>query len=64
MCLISIERQIRIIFQNTVDPLTNMDLNYAGPLIERFFSIINATVLHDPQLVELLGTEPWIWTKH
>ena len=29
-----------------------MDLNYVGSLISGFFSIINAIVLQDPQLVD------------
>lgn len=31
-----------------------MDLNFTGPLICEFFSVVNATVLHSPQLVESL----------
>lgn len=37
-----------------------MGLNYEGPLIRGFFSIINARVLHNPQLVEFVEVEPQI----
>ena len=33
-------------------PLNNMGFNYAGPFIDRYVSIVNTTVLHNPWLVE------------
>ena len=35
-----------------------MGLNYVGPLIQRFFSIVNTTVVHNQQLVESTDAEP------
>ena len=38
-----------------------MGLNCTDPLIREFFSGVNTTVLHGPQLVESTDTEgPWI----
>lgn len=37
-------------------PLKSVGLNCANPLIHGFFSIVNTTVLHDPQLLN-----PWMW---
>lgn len=41
-------------------PLNNMGLNCAGPLIGSFlsFSKVNIMVLHDPRLLESTGAEP------
>ena len=38
-------------------PLNNMGLNCEGPLIRRFFSIVNTAVLRVPWLVESAGKE-------
>ena len=38
-----------------------MGLNYTDPLILVFSSIVNTTVPQDPQLVESMDMEPWIW---
>lgn len=45
-------------------PLNNMDLNCMSPLICRFFSIVNSTVLQDPWLVESVDMELQIWRNH
>ena len=37
-----------------------MGLNFVGPLIHGFFSIVNTTVLHDPWLLESADAEPQI----
>ena len=39
-------------------PLNNTGLNCVGPLMCRFFSIANTTVLHDPQLGESAEAAP------
>ena len=30
----------------------------------QIFSIVNTTVLHDPQLVEFMDVDPWIERNH
>ena len=37
-----------------------MGLNCLGPLTCRFFSKVNATVLHGPRLVESMDVELWV----
>lgn len=41
-----------------------MGLNYAGPLIGEFFSIVNTTALHTPRVVESADGEPRIQRVH
>ena len=41
-------------------PLNNMGLNCAGPLISGFFSMVSAKVLHSLWLVESADAELWI----
>ena len=42
-------------------PLNNMGFNCMGTLTPRFFSRVDATVLHYPQLVKSTDAEPQIW---
>ena len=41
-------------------PLSNMGLKCTSPLIHRFFSVVNTTVVHDPWVVESVNVELWI----
>ena len=41
-------------------PLNNTRLNYEGPHIRRFFSIVNITMLHNLRLVDSSDAEPQI----
>ena len=45
-----------MILQLTLEP---HGLNWADPLIHRFFSIVNTAVQHDPRLAGSLDAEPW-----
>lgn len=44
--------------------LEQLGLNRAGPLIREFFSLVNITVLYDPQLAESAVVELGIWRNH
>ena len=44
--------------------LNNMNLNCVSPLICRFFSTVNITVLHNLKLVESLDADPWHWRDY
>ena len=37
-----------------------MGLKFRGPLISRFFPVVNITALYDPRLVESVDVELWI----
>ena len=41
-----------------------MDLNYTVPLIYRYLSIVNITVLQDLWMVESIGAELHIWRNY
>ena len=42
-------------YQQYSSPLNNVDLNCMGPLICRYFSVLNTTVLHNLRLIEFVS---------